>query len=80
MIHRSVKVFTIPSCRWCSKLIEFLESNKIEFHEYNIAEDMNARREMLKIINQIAVPTTVISGEYITGYNEQALKSKLGLN
>jgi len=79
MTEKVVKVFSTSSCPWCRKAKEFLDKNKIAYQDLNVAEDKVARDEMLKLTNQMAVPTIAINDEFIVGYNENALKSKLGI-
>ena len=47
--------------------------------DLNVADDKSAREEMIKNTHQMAVPTIFVDGDYIIGYNEKAIKEKLGL-
>lgn len=75
----TVKVYSTPACPWCKKAKEFLASNKIEFQDLNVANDENARQEMIKRTNQMGVPVIDIDGEIIIGYDLSKLKSKFGV-
>jgi glutaredoxin len=44
-----------------------------------VAEDKAAQKEMINTTHQMAVPTIFIDGEYVIGFDEKALKEKLGL-
>ncbi|MCR4394263.1 MAG: glutaredoxin family protein [Dehalococcoidales bacterium] len=79
MNSKQVKVYTTPTCPWCKKVKQFLESNSVPFQELNVAENKAARDEMVNLTHQLAVPTITIDGDYIIGYNEKALKEKLGI-
>jgi len=79
MIEKQVKVYSTPTCPWCKKTKQFLEANGVKFQDLNVAENKTARDEMLSATHQMAVPTIAVDGEYIIGYNEKALKEKLGL-
>ncbi len=74
-----VKVYTTPSWPWCATLKEFLDKNGIQYQEFNVAEDKEAFNEMMRLSGRNAVPQTVINGEVIIGFNEPALKEKLGI-
>lgn len=51
---------------------EFLRANDIEFTEYNVSEDMDARKLMMK--NKLmGVPSFLIDGEAIVGLNKDKL-------
>jgi len=45
----------------------------------NVGTDQKAREEMVNIAHQLAVPAITIDGEYVIGFNEKALKEKLGI-
>jgi glutaredoxin 3 len=79
MVDRQVKIFSTPTCPWCKRAKSFLESNGVKFQEYNVVEDKAAREVMINTTHQITVPTILIDSEVIIGYNEKALKEKLGL-
>ncbi len=79
MVEKVVKVYSTPTCPWCKKAKQFLDSNGIKYQDFNVAEDKAARDEMMNTSHQLAVPTISIDGEFIIGYNEAALKEKLGI-
>ncbi len=80
MADKLVKVFSTPTCPWCKKAKQLLEANKIQYQDLNVAENKEARDEMISLTHQMAVPTISIDGEFVIGYNEKALKEKLGIN
>ena len=79
MTDKQVIVYSTPTCPWCKRTKELLDSNGIKFTDLNIADDKSARDEMIKNTHQMAVPTISVDGDYIIGYNEKAIKEKLGL-
>jgi len=76
---KEVKVYSTPTCPWCRKVKQFLESNSIPFQDLNVASDKAARDEMVNKTGQLAVPVLEINGEINVGYDENWLKQKLGL-
>lgn len=79
MAEKQVKVYSTPTCPWCRKAKLWLDTNNIKYEEYNVAEDKAARDEMVNVTHQMAVPTIIIDGEAVIGYNEKAFKEKLGI-
>lgn len=79
MVAREVKVYSTPTCPWCHKVKKFLDEHKVTYRDLNVAEDHDARDEMIKVSSQTAVPTIVIDGEVIVGFNESAIRTKLGI-
>ncbi len=56
-----------------------LDENGIKYQELNVATDKAAREEMINKTHQMSVPTILIDGEVVVGYNEKMLKEKLGI-
>ena len=79
MAAKEVKVYSTPTCPWCRKVKQFLDANGIVYQDFNVAQDHAARDDMVKKSSQIAVPTIIIDGEIVVGFNEPALKEKLGI-
>jgi len=56
-----------------------LDENGIKYQDLNVAEDRAARQEMLNTTHQMSVPTILIDGDIVVGFNEKLLREKLGL-
>jgi glutaredoxin 3 len=76
---REVKLYTTPTCPYCKMAKKFLDDNGIKYQEFNVVEDKEAREEMKKKCDSLAVPTICFDGEVMIGFNEGKLKEKLGL-
>ncbi len=77
-----VKVFSTPTCPWCVKAKEFLKQNNVEFEDINVAENMEAAKEMIEKTGQMGVPVIMIiddeGKEYIIiGFNEPKIREIL---
>lgn len=72
-----VKVYTTDSCPWCVKAKNYLKSRNVNFVELNVAEDMEAREEMLKKSKQMGVPVLDINGTVIIGFDKPAIDTAL---
>jgi len=78
-----VKVYTTITCPWCQKTKEFLKEQSVEFTEVNVAEDEQARNEVMEKSGQMGVPVTIVNKDgdekVIVGFDTEALKSALDL-
>ncbi|MEA3514682.1 MAG: Uxx-star family glutaredoxin-like (seleno)protein [Nanoarchaeota archaeon] len=74
-----VKVYSTPTCPYCNMAKDFLKENNIEFKEYDVSEDTEARNEMLEKSGQMGVPVILIDEEAIIGFNKEAIKNALGI-
>lgn len=72
-----IKVYTTDSCPWCVKAKNYLKSKDIAFEELNVAEDMDARQEMLQKSRQMGVPVLDINGTVIIGFDKPAIDTSL---
>ncbi len=77
--QRMVKLYSTNACPWCKKAEQFLKENNINYQHFNVAEDKDARDEMIKSSGQMGVPVIDIDRQIIIGYNETQLREKLGL-
>lgn len=74
-----VKIYTTDTCKYCQLAKDYFKSNSIEYKEYNVAEDMEARSEMVKVSGQMSVPVISIDENIIIGFNKDEIDKVLGL-
>lgn len=74
-----VKVYSTNSCPWCVKAKNYLNSVNIEFEEFNVQEDMEARDEMINKSKQMGVPVLDINGTVIVGFDKNAIDNALNI-
>lgn len=74
-----VKVYSTPTCPYCKKTKEFLKQNNIEFEDLNVAENDQARTEMIEKSGQMGVPVLDIDRTIIVGFNREKIKKALKL-
>jgi len=72
-----IKVYSTPTCPYCSMLKEFLKRNNIEFEEIDVATNRDAAVEMIAKSGQMGVPVIDIDGTVVIGYNEAAIRERL---
>lgn len=72
-----IKVYTTDSCPWCVKAKNYLKSKNIAFEELNVAEDMDARQEMVQKSRQMGVPVLDINGTVVIGFDKPAIDTSL---
>jgi len=56
---------------------EFLSQQGVDFQELNVAENEQAREEMVRTTGSLAVPTTVIDGKTVIGFDPDRLDKLL---
>lgn len=74
-----VKVYSTPSCPYCSQAKAFLKEHSIKYENINVAEDKQKAKEMVEKSGQMGVPVIEVNGKVIIGFNKDALKKALKL-
>ena len=74
-----VKIYSTPTCSWCTKVKTYLKSKNVDFIDVNVADDINERKEMLELSGQSGVPVINIDGKIIVGFDKAAIDSTLNL-
>lgn len=74
-----VTIYTTPTCVYCKAAKEFFKENNVEYDEKNVAEDEQARDDMVKKSGQLGVPVIDVKGNIIIGFDEKKLSELLGV-
>ncbi len=74
----TITVYSTPSCPYCVKIKDWLDSEDLEYTEHNVAEDQEKAMEMVKKTGQRGVPQTVVEkdGEenIVVGFQPQKIQ------
>lgn len=74
---KKVKVYSTPTCGYCKMAKAWLKEHKIAFEDINVAEDEQARNEMIEKSGEIGVPQIEIGNKIIVGFDKEALEKEL---
>ena len=77
MADKEIKVYSTPTCPWCRKTKEYLQSKGISYEDYNVAEQRDKLQEMVDLSGQRGVPVLKIGDEVIVGYSEPKINQAL---
>jgi glutaredoxin len=58
---------------------DYFKENNIAYTEYNVASDLEKRKEMLEKSNQMGVPVIIIGDELTVGFDKPKIAKLLGL-
>jgi glutaredoxin len=58
---------------------EFFKEHQVEYEEKDVAADAAAREEMFSKSGQMGVPVVTIDNEVIIGFDEQRIRTLLGI-
>ena len=74
---KRVTVYTTPTCTWCNTLKTYLNENKVQYREINVAADTAAAEAMVGKSGQQGVPQTEINGQMIVGFDKGRINQLL---
>ncbi len=58
---------------------DFLTEKGIGYTEFNVAQDLEKRQEMIQRSGQMGVPVIFVENEMIIGFDKERLESLLGI-
>lgn len=74
---KNVKIYTTPTCPWCTVAKKYLNSKNISFEEFDVSADHDAAMEMVKKSGQRGVPVIEIDGNIVVGFDQEAIDKYL---
>lgn len=78
-MDKKVIIYSTPTCHFCHGAKEFLTTKGIPFTDYNVAEDIEKRKEMIDKTGQMGVPVIRVGDETIIGFDQAKLSLALGI-
>jgi glutaredoxin-like YruB-family protein len=75
----NVAIYSTPTCGYCKMAKEFFGENNVEFTEYNVAEDLEKRQELVSMSGQMGVPVITVDDTVIVGFDEPKLRELLSI-
>ena len=76
---KPITIYSTPTCVYCNMAKSFFKANGVAYTEYNVAADMERRKEMIDKTGQMGVPVIDIGGEVVVGFDEPKLRESLGI-
>ena len=76
---KNVKVYSTPTCPFCTRVKQFLKDNNVEFENIDVSVNQDKAQEMVDKSGQMGVPVLDIEGKIITGFDKEKIKTALGL-
>ena len=79
MNKKTVTVYSTPTCHFCHLAKDFFIENNVVYTEYNVANDIEKRKEMMDKSGQMGVPVIIIGDELTVGFDKPKIAKMLGL-
>lgn len=66
----TVKVYSTPTCPWCTVAKDYLKSKNVAFDDLDVSNNREAAMEMIQKSGQRGVPVIDINGNIIVGFDQ----------
>jgi len=76
---KRVKVYSTPTCPWCTRVKEYLRSQNIRFTDIDVSKNQSAADAMVAKSGQRGVPQTEINGRMIIGFDQNKIDTLLDI-
>lgn len=76
---KNVTIYSTPTCHFCHMAKDFFIANGVVFTEYNVASDLEKRKEMIEKSGQMGVPVIIIGDEITVGFDKPRIVGLLAL-
>lgn len=70
----AVKVYSTPTCPWCTRAKNYLASKSIAYEDIDVSKDRDAAAEMVEKSGQRGVPVIDFNGTVIVGFDQSTLE------
>ena len=77
---KKVTIYSTPTCHYCNMAKEYFAANKIAYETFDVASNMEKRKEMMDKSGQLGVPVILVDNEIIVGFDKPRLATALGLS
>ena len=76
---KKVVIYSTPTCHYCAMAKEYFNTNNIKYDSFDVASDMEKRKEMMEKSGQLGVPVILVDDQVVVGFNRSRLARLLGL-
>ncbi|KKR52196.1 MAG: Glutaredoxin-like protein, YruB-family [Parcubacteria group bacterium GW2011_GWA1_40_21] len=76
---KKVQIYSTPSCSYCHMAKDFFKKNNVSYDDFDVAVNLEKRKEMVEKSGQMGVPVILIGGEIIVGFDKAKISSLLGI-
>lgn len=67
---KNITIYSTPTCHFCQLAKEYMKAHSIAYTEYDVASDLEKRKEMIDKSGQMGVPVIDIGGKIMVGFEE----------
>ena len=69
----AIKVYSTPTCPWCTVAKKYLTSKNVPFEDLDVSRNREAAMEMVQKSGQRGVPVIDINGKISVGFDQATI-------
>jgi glutaredoxin 3 len=74
-----VEIYSTPTCHFCHLAKDWMTEKNVSYVDYNVAQDMERRKEMVEITGQLGVPVIKVGNDVMIGFDPVRLAGLVGV-
>ena len=74
-----VTIYSTPTCHFCHMAKDYFKANNVTYTEYDVASNLEKRKEMVDKSGQLGVPVIIIGNELTVGFDKPKIAKLLSL-
>ncbi len=78
-MDKNVTIYTTPTCHFCHAAKDFFDANGVSYESYDVATNLEKRKEMVDMTGQMGVPVIRIGDDVVVGFDEAKIKELLAI-
>jgi glutaredoxin-like YruB-family protein len=78
-MDKQVTIYSTPTCHFCHAAKTYFDENSVAYTDFNVASDLEKRKEMIDMTGQMGVPVIRIGDDVIVGFDERKIKELLAV-
>jgi glutaredoxin 3 len=76
---KKVTIYSTPVCHYCNLAKDYFNDHKIKYESFDVASNLEKRREMMEKSGQLGVPVILIDNEVVVGFDRSRLAKLLDI-
>ena len=76
---KKVTIYSTPTCHFCQMAKGFFKENSVSYEEFDVAANMEKRKEMMEKSGQLGVPVITIDDKVVVGFDRPRLAQLLDI-
>ncbi|MBC8477963.1 glutathione S-transferase N-terminal domain-containing protein [bacterium] len=79
-LQKKVVVFTTPTCSWCTRAKQYLNSKGIRYTEVDVTRNQRGAEDMIRRSGQRGVPVILVGSQAVVGFDKPRLDNLLSIS